>query len=108
MPLGIPFYLRNDMSKTNETTRWVNKTVQMLCNEFKVTARIVIANHIKVYFTNSQGKSCLCVLSKSTGDKNARHIEIGLIRRELRNKLDVDVDRECFHMQLQPSSGFIF
>lgn len=94
------------MSKTNETTKWVNKTVQMLCNEFHVTARIVIANHIKVYFSNSEGKSCLCIFSKTTGDKNARHIEIGLIRRELRNKLGVEVDRDCFHMQLQPSSGF--
>lgn len=93
------------MSKSNETTKWIRKTVQMLCDEFNVTARIVNAHHFKVYFTNASGKSCLCVLSKTTGDKNSRHIEIGLIRRELRNKLDLNVNRECFHMQYQPCFG---
>lgn len=96
------------MSKTNETTKWIRKTVQMLCDEFNVTARIVKSHHFKVYFTNVSGKSCLCVLSKTTGDRNSRHIEIGLIRRELRNKLDLDVDRDLFHMQLQPCLGKIF
>lgn len=94
------------MSKTNETLKWIRQTVQMLCDEFNVSARIVATNHIKVYFSNAEGKCCMCVLSKSSGDRNARHIEIGLIRRELRNKLGVNVGRESFLIQLQPSSGF--
>ena len=91
------------MSKSNESIKWVNKTVQMLCNEFDVTARVVVSGHIKIYFSNEHGESCLCVLSKSSGDINARHIEIGLIRRELRNKLGISVCRDSFMIQLQPS-----
>jgi hypothetical protein len=90
------------MSKTNETEKWIEKTVKMLCEEFNVTAKIVSAVHIKVYFTNAVGKTCLCVLSKTTSDQNVRHIEIGLIRRELRNKLEVKVDRDFFTMSYQP------
>jgi hypothetical protein len=46
----------------------------------------------------------MCVIAKSTGDKNSRHIEIGLIRRELRNKLGVDADRDLFTMSYQQTS----
>lgn len=90
------------MSKTNEAEKWIEKTVKMLCEEFNVTAKVVSAAHIKVYFTNEVGKTCLCVLSKTASDQNVRHIEIGLIRRELRNKLEVKVDRDFFTMSYQP------
>jgi len=93
------------MSKSNQTIKWVEKTVEMLCSEFNVTARVVVSGHIKIYFSNKEGKSCLCVLSKSSGDINCRHIEIGLIRRELRNKLGMNVRRDSFLMQLQPLLG---
>jgi hypothetical protein len=88
------------MSKNAEL--WIKKTVKNICNEFNVSAKVVIGDHSKIYFTNFNGETCMCVLSKTSGDKNVRHIEIGRIRRELRNKLGVDVKRDFFTLSYAP------
>ena len=58
--------------------------------------------HIKIIFKNSSGQSCLLCLAKSSSDKNVRHIEIGLIRRELRKKLNIETRRDCFTLSYSP------
>lgn len=73
----------------------------MLCTEFDITAEVIESSHFKVTFRNKNGKSCMCVLSKTSSDGKSRHIEIGLIRRELRERLNLEVSRKCFTLQYQ-------
>ena len=91
------------MSK--DKRRWIQKIVRAICEEFHVSARVVNGDHPKLYFTNSEGKTCLCVLSKTSGDSNILHVEIGLIRRELRNKLGVNASRDFFTLSYMPCFG---
>ena len=77
------------------------KTVNMLCKEFNLTARVIESTHFKIIFKNKFDKKCLCVLSKTSCNRNTRRIEIALIRRELKNKLDLSVNNDCFTIQYQ-------
>jgi hypothetical protein len=92
------------MSKSSETIKWLDKTVKMLCKEFGVTAKVVESTHFKILFSSKSGKTCICVISKTTSDRNVRRIEIALIRRELKKRLDISVRNEYFTLQYQPSN----
>ena len=89
------------MSKSNETIKWLNKTVNMLCKEFDLTASVIESTHFKIIFKNKFDKKCLCVISKTSKNRNIRRIEIALIRRELKNKLDLSVSNDYFTIQYQ-------
>ena len=96
------------MAKPTDSIKWVKKIGERLSEEYHLTFQVKVDKHIKITFWDSSGQSCLLCLAKSSSDKNVRHIEIGLIRRELRRKFNIETRRDCFHMQLQPSSGFSF
>ena len=96
------------MAKPTDSIKWVKKIGERLSEEYHLTFQVKVDKHIKITFWDGSGKSCLLCLAKSSSDKNVRHIEIGLIRRELRRKFNIETRRDYFHMQLQPSSGFCF
>jgi hypothetical protein len=84
------------MAKPTDSIKWVYKIGEMLSKEYRLTFQVKIDKHIKITFWNGYGQSCLLCLAKSSSDKNVRHIEIGLIRRELRRKFNIDPPRNCF------------
>ena len=84
------------MAKPTDSIKWINKIGSKLSEEYHLTFQVKIDKHIKITFWNGSGQSCLLCLAKSSSDKNVRHIEIGLIRRELRRKLNIDPPRKCF------------
>jgi hypothetical protein len=84
------------MAKPTDSIKWVYKIGEMLSKEYRLTFQVKIDKHIKITFWNGSGQSCLLCLAKSSSDKNVRHIEIGLIRRELRRKFNIDPPRNCF------------
>jgi hypothetical protein len=94
------------MAKPTDSIKWVKKIGARLSEEYHLTFQVKVDKHIKITFWNSAGQSCLLCLAKSSSDKNVRHIEIGLIRRELRRKLLIDIDRDLFSLQYQPLMGY--
>ena len=90
------------MAKPTDSIKWVNKIGEMLSKEYHLTYQVKIDKHIKITFWNGSGQSCLLCLAKSSSDKNVRHIEIGLIRRELRRKFNIDPPRNCFTLSYSP------
>ena len=87
--------------KANKTKMFLNKTVKRLCREFDLTATVIESTHFKVYFQNKFGEKCMFVLSKTSSNRNVRRVEIALIRRELKSKLDTIVSNDFFTMQYQ-------
>jgi len=80
---------------------FIKKTVKKLCNEINLSARVTESTHFKICFTDKFDKKCFCVLSKTPSDKQSRHIEIALIRRELKRNFDIAVSRDNFTIQFQ-------
>lgn len=74
-----------------------------LCQDYDLTFKVKVDKHIKITFWNGSGQSCLLCLAKTSSDKNIRHIEISLIRRELRQKLNVETRRDSFTISYSPS-----
>ena len=86
------------MAKPTDSIKWINKIGSKLSEEYHLTYQVKVDKHIKIIFWDSSGQSCLLCLAKSSSDKNIRHIEISLIRRELRKKFKIDASRDCFHI----------
>jgi hypothetical protein len=92
----------NKMAKPTDSIKWVYKIGERLSEEYHLTFQVKVDKHIKIIFWNDSGQSCLLCLAKSSSDKNVRHIEIGLIRRELRKKLNLETRRDCFTLSYSP------
>ncbi len=77
------------------------KLVKTICKDFNLTAEIIESTHYKIIFRNKFNEKCLCVLSKTSSNKQNRHVEIGLIRRELQRKFNLSVSNNYFTLQYQ-------
>jgi hypothetical protein len=91
------------MSKSSETKKWLDKNLKILCKEFGVTAQVIESTHFKILFSSKSGETCMCVISKTTSDRNVRRIEISLIRRELKKRLGISVKNAFFSIQYTPT-----
>ena len=80
---------------------FIKKIVNKLCKEFNLDASVIESKHFKIIFKNKFDKKCLFVISKTSSDMQSRHIEIALIRRELKRKFDLAVSRDNFTIQYQ-------
>ena len=90
------------MAKPTDSIKWVKKIGERLSEEYHLTFRVKVDKHIKITFWDSSGQSCLLCLAKSSSDKNVRHIEIGLIRRELRRKFNIETRKDSYTLSYSP------
>jgi hypothetical protein len=90
------------MAKPTDSIKWVNKIGERLSEEYHLTFQVKVDKHIKITFWDGSGQSCLLCLAKSSSDKNVRHIEIGLIRRELRRKFNIETRKDSYTLSYAP------
>jgi len=90
------------MAKPTDSIKWVKKIGERLSEEYHLTFQVKVDKHIKITFWDSSGQSCLLCLAKSSSDKNVRHIEIGLIRRELRRKFNIETRKDSYTLSYAP------
>jgi hypothetical protein len=90
------------MAKPTDSIKWVKKIGERLSEEYHLTFQVKVDKHIKITFWDGSGQSCLLCLAKSSSDKNVRHIEIGLIRRELRRKFNIKTRKDSYTLSYAP------
>ncbi len=90
------------MAKPTDSIKWIKRIGERLSEEYHLTFQVKVDKHIKILFWDGSGKSCLLCRVKSSSDKNIRHIEIGLIRRELRRKFNIETRKDSYSLSYAP------